>query len=148
MGNPPSKSAEDKVRIVLAVLRGEISIAAAAALCLALALGCSALQVAAPSEDAIVVPPTTSVLDLGDTRSAPAAGPGVDEAPVRSSTPEAGPAPAPTTTDAERHPTPPTEAASPTPTSTEAAPPAPAEPDIDQAGTATEPAPPAYPNPS
>ena len=30
MGNPPSKSAEDKVRIVLAVLRGEISIAAAA----------------------------------------------------------------------------------------------------------------------
>ena len=30
MGNPPSQSAEDKVRIVLAVLRGEISIAAAA----------------------------------------------------------------------------------------------------------------------
>ena len=30
MGNRPSKSAEDKVRIVLAVLRGEVSIAAAA----------------------------------------------------------------------------------------------------------------------
>ena len=30
MGKPPSKSVEDKVRIVLAVLRGEISIAAAA----------------------------------------------------------------------------------------------------------------------
>ena len=30
MGNPPSKSAEDKVWILLAVLRGEISIAAAA----------------------------------------------------------------------------------------------------------------------
>ena len=29
MGSPPSKSAEDKVRIVVAVLRGEISIAAA-----------------------------------------------------------------------------------------------------------------------
>ena len=30
MGQPPLKSVEDKVRVVLAVLRGEISIAAAA----------------------------------------------------------------------------------------------------------------------
>ena len=118
-------------------------VAAVAALCLAVPLGCSAPRTAAPSEDAIVVPPTTSVVDLGDARSAP----GVDGAPVRSGAPATGPAPAPITTGAERHPTAPTEAASPAPTSNEATPPGAPEPDIDPAGTATVPTPPAVPEP-
>ena len=122
-------------------------LAAVAALCLAVPLGCSAPRTAAPSEDAIVVLPTTSVVDLGDARSAPVAAPGVDGAPVRSGAPATGPAPAPTTTGAERHPTAPTEAASPAPTSNEATPPGAPEPDIDPAGTATEPTPPTVPAP-
>ena len=145
MSKPATRSPKRKPQVVLSALRGEISIAVAAVLCLAVPLGCSASRDAAPSEDVIVVPPSTSVLDVGDARSAAAAG--VDGAPVRSSIPAAGPAPAPTTTDADTHPTAPTEAASLAPPSTEATPPAVAEPDIVPAGTATEPTPPAVPEP-
>ena len=143
MSKPATRSPKRKPQVVLSALRGEISIAVAAVLCLALPLGCSASRDAAPSEDVIVVPPSTSVLDVGDAR--PAAG--VDGAPVRSGAPAAGPAPAPTTTDAETHPTAPTEAASLAPPSTEATPPAVAEPDIDPAGTETVPRPLAVPEP-
>ena len=137
-------------------------LAVVAALSVAVPLGCSTPQAAALPEDAIVVPPTTTVVASGDARSAPA--PGVDETPVRSSTPATGPAPAPTTTDAERHRTAPIEAASPAPTS-EATPPGLTEPassapsgtelaaapglvpGIDPAGTVPEPTPRAVPEP-
>ena len=145
MSKPATRSPKRKPQVVLSALRGEISIAVAAVLCLALPLGCSASRDTAPSEDVIVVPPSTSVLVLGDARSAAAAG--VDGAPVRSGAPAAGPAPAPTTTDAETDPTALTEAASLAPPSTEATPPAVAEPDIDPAGTETVPRPPSVPEP-
>ena len=139
-------------------------LAVVAALSVVAPLGCSTPPAAAPPEDPIVAPPTTTVVASGDARPAPAAAPGVDETPVRSSTPATGPAPAPTTTDAERQRTAPTEAASPAPAS-EATPPGLTEsassapsgtelaaapglvPGIDPAGTVPEPTPPAVPEP-
>ena len=119
-------------------------LAAVAALSVALPLGCSASQTAAPPEDASFVPPANSVVASGDARSAP----GVDGAPVRSSTPAAGPASAPTTTAADRRPTTATEPASPAPTSADAAPPAVTAPGIDSAGAETESTPRAVPEPA
>ena len=51
MSKPATRSPTRKPQVVLSALRGEISIAVAAVLCLALALGCSASRDAAPSKD-------------------------------------------------------------------------------------------------
>ena len=96
---------------------------------IAFAPGCSASPARAPSQSAGSVPPVWSVLDLDDTRSAPAvADPGGDPAPVRPSAARSSPARELTGTNAQRLPTAPTEPASAAPAGDEPTPMPPPEP--------------------